>query len=77
MGCQQRIWSITNKSRFNDWKFLKSEFASLVDASSLCGRVEVDLLNCGGGPQKGNSMCPILYSQLDDAFKYPWVGAAL
>lgn len=49
--------------------------ASLVESSCLNGRVDVDLLTCGVGLQKGNSMCPIVHRKMDDALKYPWVGA--
>jgi len=47
-----------------------------VETTSLHGRIDVDLFTCGGGPDKGNSMCPIFHSKIDDAFKYPWVGTA-
>lgn len=35
-----------------------------------------DLFTCGGGPQKGNSMCFVFRNKADDALKYPWVGAS-
>lgn len=44
------------QSRFSDKTFLKSEFASLVEVSSLHGRMDVDLFACGSGPRYGHSM---------------------
>lgn len=38
--------------------------------------MDVELFTCGGGPNKGNSMCPLFHSNLDDAFKYSRTGAS-
>jgi len=59
-----------------DWQFVKSEFAGLVEATSMNGVIAVDMFTDGKGMIEGNTMCLVYDSAAHDAFKYPWIGTS-
>lgn len=47
-----------------------------METSLLHDSIDVDLLTCGGEEVLGISMCAIVHSKQEYAFKYSWVRAS-